>query len=495
MTLQSKISQLEMQLANAKAAVEQADKQMPALPTLSQPKSTALANPDLLDWERVRQESYRFHTRYWLETMHAWPERPLPPNGRYVSFAPWQGGFNNIRMSLEMAAAFALATDRTLVLPPSYKMYLRGESAFQDYFEYDHLRRGIRAVDYVEFRKLVNLDRYDGYGVEGPVNSHSMEDYFKGVSKVPGAYVVNNEKWKDLIASQVVYCFPNCPNHTSSQVELDWFKKISYRLKPMEGGTPAINAASIVHFPANLLGHFYTFVWFKDPREGARIKRIIRDHMHYKEEIFRFAEHIVQAMGGDFAFSCLHVRRNDFQFKDVWTPAGDIVRNVDGLFNPGERIYIATDELSKGKESEVHFSADAVSKASSDHKWFQPMFDKWGGRSNVRFWSDFLEPLKLSEVKKIWIGCVESVVCARARMFVGTQKSTFTGYINRMRGYMRDVTQKELFEAQAFYPTDYYKALVGPSWGKFPSGSFGGGHPYWGREYREAWEGASDPLY
>jgi hypothetical protein len=103
------------------------------------------------------------------------------------------------------------------------------------------------------------------------------------------------------------------------------------------------------------------------------------------------------------------------------------------------------------------------------------MFDAWGGREKVKFWSDFHLSLRLEDVKKIWIGSVESVVCTRARTFVGTQKSTFTGYIQRMRGYMRDVGQKELFEAQARFPDDYYRALVGPSWGRFPSASFGGG--------------------
>lgn len=45
-----------------------------------------------------------------------------------------------------------------------------------------------------------------------------------------------------------------------------------------------------------------------------------------------------------------------------------------------------------------------------------------------------------------------------------------------MRGYMNDVGQKEILDAQAQYPEDYYHALVGPSWGKFPHNSFDGGH-------------------
>jgi hypothetical protein len=123
-------------------------------------------------------------------------------------------------------------------------------------------------------------------------------------------------------------------------------------------------------------------VWFKDPRGGARVKQVVRDHIHFKEEIFEHAERIVAALGGDFNFSCLHVRRNDFQvraggggggltttravlgggggqFKDVWTPAPVIVSNVAGLFNKGETVYIATDELSK-KDDKVHFDPAAI---------------------------------------------------------------------------------------------------------------------------------------
>lgn len=94
------------------------------------------------------------------------------------------------------------------------------------------------------------------------------------------------------------------------------------------------------------------------------MKRVIRDHIHFREEIFAYAEEIVKALGGDFSFSCIHVRRNDFQFEEVWTPAEKIVENTQRLFKiPNETIYISTDELSVSKTKKTVFDPAATNKA------------------------------------------------------------------------------------------------------------------------------------
>ena len=460
-----------------------------------------LSDPESPKFKYIREMSFRYHTRYWLERKQFWPKEPLPCKDKFLSFEPWNGGFNNIRMSLEMAAAMAIALDRTLVLPPRYKMYLRGESSFQDYFDFEDLRRGVSVITYEDFRKRVDFNQYDSLGDEGPVNSHNMPDYFRALDTMPGVSILRNGHplIRDLIASQMVLCFPDCPT-AQNDPDYGWFSGVKHRLYPIDvtKNRDVFLDPKIVHFKPILLGHFYTLVWFRDPKKGQNVKRIIRDHIHFREEMFVLAEKIIQALGGDFSFSCLHVRRNDFQFKEVWTPAPDIVKNVGGLFEKDETIYIATDELSIPDDQKRRYWSDplAMSKVKTDHAWFTPMFESWGGRDKVKFWSDFYLPLELDKtVKKIWIGSVESIVCSRARLFVGTQKSTFTGYINRLRGYMNDVGSKEMFEAQAPYPHHYYHSLVGVSWSRFPHGAFGGGHPYWGREYKEAWEGVYNPLY
>ena len=58
------------------------------------------------------------------------------PSNKYISFEPWPGGFNNIRMSLELAASVAYLLNRKLILPNKYKMYLlENKTDFSQFFD------------------------------------------------------------------------------------------------------------------------------------------------------------------------------------------------------------------------------------------------------------------------------------------------------------------------------------------------------------------------
>jgi hypothetical protein len=50
------------------------------------------------------------------------------------------------------------------------------------------------------------------------------------------------------------------------------------------------------------------------------------------------AERIIRAMGGHFSYSCMHVRRNDFQYTQVWLPADRILNNTRRIFRKNERL-------------------------------------------------------------------------------------------------------------------------------------------------------------
>jgi len=336
-----------------------------------------------------------------------------------------------------------------------------------------------------EFKRLQQTERVGG-------NERHATKYFSALSKMSDVSIHNETFWrhKKIISMNVLYCDPRCSTKSDDKREYEWFLKYKkHARETFNVQSDLISKPRIIHFPANLLGHFYSSFWFKDPQRNRRLKRIIRDHLHFKEEIFTMAERVVEKLG-DFNFSCLHVRRNEFQFDDARTPAQGIADNIRGLIKPGEQIYIATDELSAGEKK--NFDPEAMTKKRK-HSWFAPIVSEYG-EENVHFLDEYFEPLLRKDIPKIWIGNVESVICTRARVFIGTRKSTFSGYINRMRGYMQDVGQTMILDAQTKYPEEYYKQFISPSWAALPRGAFGASHPYWGREYREAWEGVWDPI-
>jgi hypothetical protein len=53
----------------------------------------------------------------------------LQGDTKYISFVPDRGGWNNVRMSMEIIFVIAAATGRTLVLPPDQPLYLLHVSA------------------------------------------------------------------------------------------------------------------------------------------------------------------------------------------------------------------------------------------------------------------------------------------------------------------------------------------------------------------------------
>jgi hypothetical protein len=75
-----------------------------------------------------------------------------------VTFEPDHGGWNNIRMSMEVVLVFAFVTGRTLVLPPEQPMYLLNKGSvkdnkldFGDFFYLHRLKERMPFIEMEEF--------------------------------------------------------------------------------------------------------------------------------------------------------------------------------------------------------------------------------------------------------------------------------------------------------------------------------------------------------
>jgi hypothetical protein len=211
--------------------------------------------------------------------------------------------------------------------------------------------------------------------------------------------------------------------------------------------------ALVVHFREDnkegyrLLTHFYGFLFFGDWTHDLWSKRFVRDHVRYNDEIACAAGRVVHALRGlasqhtndnnkngktnnnslrassnsnnngqgentnKGVFHTMHVRRNDFgsQYKSQVVDAQVIMENSKDELYEGATLFIATDE--------------------KDSSYFDPLREHY----NVYLLKDFQHLLQ--DVNSNLYALIDQLVAARGETFHGVYLSTFTGYINRLRGY------------------------------------------------------------
>lgn len=340
-------------------------------------------------------------------------------------------------MQMELVLVFAAATGRTLVLPPDQPMYLLNagkghEKAhnFADFFPFDLIRQRVPVLTMTEFmqREAVtgNLRRVNDSQVEYPPGNKTefegtikddrlaMWDYLRNVSACPA--------WKCMDEFLV---FPPGPGvNVSAGPQAAQFKA---RRDEFAAGRKAYyynhywQTRKVVHFISKpgagyrLLEHFYTFLHFEDPAADRLYKRFVRDTVHYIDTIFCKAALIVNALlvEGRGNYSAFHIRRGEFQYKEVKIPAEEMMANVGHLLPENELLFIATDEKNK--------------------TFFLPFRQRF---PKLRFLDDYMDLADLRHINPNFLGMIDQVVCTGGRFFVGTWFSTFSGYITRMRGYL-----------------------------------------------------------
>lgn len=229
---------------------------------------------------------------------------------KFVAFRHDSGGWNNIRCAFESIVIYALATGRTLVLPPKeIWAWLRANENDDDNMS--------------DFDTFVNLKK-----LEGILHIVSMDEFleltaYKGLLKFPppenvtvipdGPYVhqkMHITLWKYLYEACFVYrdfdpvdvyfefALRYDPNSkelmfghiTESTMRFTHFLEHRKRIAYLYNET--VHKETAVFFPASHrdgmyreTGIFYHYIYFEDPNLDATMKRVIRDRTHYNDEI------------------------------------------------------------------------------------------------------------------------------------------------------------------------------------------------------------------
>lgn len=391
---------------------------------------------------------------------------PFYEPDKYLLFQPDHGGWNNIRMAMETNIVLAIGTGRTLVLPPEAEMYLlkssfqsqKKEFGFNDFFDLKALMNDhsfINIITMEEFLvnhlpKLINPKTNKPYPKisrtkwDGGRDLHLLWRYLNENSYVdetwqPGQCLavipdstdgshtnfLHAELRKVITGKKSFTTFTNNP----TPVNADLFK----RAAELEGERkfPCIydekmQFSPLLFFPVSaqlklrMLTHFYSFVTFEDWKQDLWMKRLVRDYIHYKDEFICVGARIVQEIRKkarehdpsnlNGSFDAFHVRRGDFQYKKIKLSAQELYASSKGQLQEGGTLYIATDERDKS------------------------FFDIFKKHYNVLFLDDFEQPY-LHGMNTNFYGMMDQIIASRSRVFFGSYRSTFTGYINRMRGY------------------------------------------------------------
>jgi len=229
--------------------------------------------------------------------------------------------------------------------------------------------------------------------------------------------------------------------------------------------------APVLHFMCHnkiqvrLLVHFYAFLFFEDWRQQLWAHRFVRDHLRYIDELQCATARIVKALrkkaeeNGDpeGLFDTFHIRRGDFQYKDTRVNATVLYDNSKDLISENTTLYISTDEKEKD------------------------YFDIFKEHYNVYFLDDFKELLPGTNTN--YYGMIDQLIASKGRTFVGTFYSTFTGYINRLRGYhasKRKLEGHEIGAIQSYYFLPEVKKHVMRKYAPVRL-------PLWSREFPSAW--------
>jgi hypothetical protein len=402
------------------------------------------------------------------------PYAKYGPEIKYLTVEPDEGFWNNKRMAMESAIALAVATGRILVLPPQQDLI------YEEIFHFGSVAAEANALQVITTEEFLtregltgNLKDEHGNVVYPPEDSRvnwdgDMRMWWDGNPLWPYLRSVTTKiMWEK---DRCVAVIPDQPGPGSEGRILEYVDQIInqerihelIRIEGYTGNPTPVDAPPLARLRemmasrkevciydeemqnakylhamgdnqsnARFFSHFYALLFFEDWRLDLFVKRFIRDHFRYADDLQCTAARVVhevrehakrnsQMIGDNDGdpqttssknpkgeFDSFHVRRGDFLGfqKGAQVDALQIYKNTQSVLEEGGTVFIATDE--------------------TDKSFFNPLRDHY----KIYFLDDFQHLLGGQPMHKF--GMLDQLVASKGRTFVGLYYSTFTGYINR----------------------------------------------------------------
>jgi len=328
-----------------------------------------------------------------LQRMQYWRRATseLPSTGKYLLFTPDAGGLNNIRIGWELTGVVARRTGRTLVLPPASPMYLldfgpRNDALVGDASNWTGLTRVEDLIDLAQLK--------------GVLPTLTAEEFEREAGLTWRHAVARSEVRRSSSADKSVCRFQDWERVTSTFLYMDGQKEREGFMCGewfLRGGPRAELRREMAHADWALLRH--GFVWHRDAFEvAAKVVRYL----------------------GLFEYIAAHARYGDFAEHQSQRSADDIYENWRTVIDNATALYVATDRQDR-------FAGLAERRHVRLLMWPDLFSDTTGGllvEARRRF-----SPERWYKLT----GLIEELICTYSKVFIGTDRSSFTGHIERMR--------------------------------------------------------------
>lgn len=306
---------------------------------------------------------------------------------KYISFDWWWGGWNNIRMTYELVGSISYVSGRTIILPPKgYCLFFADHDNKESFFDIWEL------LDKERFTAQYDCIEYE----DSPLAKYeSKNQYFENICDDIKCITFQDEpkNWGPLNFPAKGLIVHGIEDHNHFN-EFNCDNRAIYNINCED---------DIIHFPRNLFGHFGYHVY--PPNDIARsiMQYKVKRGVTFRKEYFDEAKSL---MPGDY--DAIHIRRGDFKYvhtKLVEDQYKDLENSLEGRVRKNGPLFIATDEKDLS------------------------LFDSLKKNYNLIFLKDLKDNLGPKDM------ALDIIICANAKTFLGSKMSTFSDYINILRGY------------------------------------------------------------
>lgn len=437
-------------------------------------------------------------------------------NKKYLTFEPDEGGWNNIRIALETVVAMAVVMGRVLVLPPSQEFVrMSTHLGYDDFYHLASIQSELASLEVITFQDFLERHVVTGHVLADPITGTPMQPpegrtdwngLLKNHESAKYGHGSTLWNWWRKVATPLLWDYDQCiavfpePSHSdcdgtgwryTTKEDEDRVQRYVMQIKAEDAArmkpnnkrpawavrvdtynnnptpidaSPAQRMAEVLAHRSNLciydrtlqdapvlhamgeqigtrfLVHFYAFLFIEDWRFSVWLNRFVRDHLRYVDEIQCAAARVVAKLheyahdtqdNPTGSFDTMHVRRGDFiSFYKQTVQSGEQLydNHVKQVIAENRTIYIATDE--------------------QDKKYFETL-----SKHNKLYYLEDFKDL-LNDLDPNYYGMLDQLIASTGDIFIGTFYSTFSGFINRLRGYRSQKAQLpgyELGKIQSYY--------------------------------------------